>query len=92
MGALVGALGVVVMVCGLGLYVGLLGLTLGSGRGRSRSGLEARLKIGSFAVIFVGAGLFVATRPADYAIPAAIGLFTMAVAVGVLSLALRVND
>lgn len=88
----VAAVGAFLMLGGLVMYFGSLARTLrGVGPARERQ-LLARLKIGAFAVVFVGAGLFILTRPANYAVPAALGVFVMAIFTAMLALAIRLPD
>lgn len=85
-----GAIGALVMIGALVLYVGSLALGAAD-TAPGRRAVHARLRVGSFAVVFIGAGLFILTRPADYAVPAAIGLFAAAALVALMTFAIRVR-
>jgi hypothetical protein len=85
-------LGILFMIVALATLLGsiVVGLTgsVGTAERRLR---HARTRIGSFAVIFLGAGLLILTRPVDFAVVGALTLFALAAATVMLVFAIRIR-
>lgn len=87
---LLGGVGVLLMLAALSVDVASLSAGMRqpvqAREGRLR---HARLRLGSFVLVFLGAGIFVLGQRAEYATPAAIGLFMLALLALVLTLGVR---